>query len=146
MDPATLQAPLPKPLPPFPPLDTILNPYHTPTKPGYIDRHPFELPNQLGWARLCLLTMVSYLGSNAFRPKANGELSEGEVHNTITEAWEEPDMEEEQQLGYQRGDPDPPGVTAHQRAIRLGRALDGNTMRLLGAFMLLGGPSSSFVE
>ena len=81
-------------------------------------------------------TVVSYLRSNAFRPKDNRNLGEGEVFNTHSLEWEEPDTEEKEQLlGYAAEDTAAPGVTDAERAIRLGRALEGNTMRWLGAFL-----------
>ena len=42
---AVLQAALPKLLHPIPSLDTILHPYHVPTKPGHTDWLPFALHN-----------------------------------------------------------------------------------------------------
>ena len=81
-------------------------------------------------------TVVSYLRSNAFRPMENGNPGEGEVFNTETLEWEEPDVEEKEMLlGYAAGDTTAPGVTQEERAIRLGRALEGNTMRWLGAYL-----------
>ena len=81
-------------------------------------------------------TVVSYLRSNAFRPKENGNPGEGEIFNTISLEWEEPGVEEKEMLlGYAAGDTTAAGVTADERAIRLGRALEGNTMRWLGAFL-----------
>ena len=81
-------------------------------------------------------TVVSYLHSNAFRPKENGNPEEGEVFNTINLEWEEPDTEEKEMLlGYTTGDTSASGVTEAERAIRLGRALEGNTMRWLGAYL-----------
>ena len=38
-------------------------------------------------------------------------------------------------LGYAAGDTSALGVTEAERAIRLGRALEGNTMRWLGAYL-----------
>ena len=74
-------------------------------------------------------TIVSYLESNAFQAKDNGAPGEGQVLNIVTTTWEEPDTEEKEQLqGYQRGETAAPRITEDQRAIRLGRALDGNTM------------------
>ena len=43
--------------------------------------------------------------------------------------------EKELLLGYAAGDQSAPGVTEAERAIRLGRALEGNTMRWLGAYL-----------
>ena len=58
------------------------------------------------------------------------------MYNTGTKEWEEPDAEEKESLlGFMRRDTAASGVTDDQRAIRLGRALDGHTMRWLGAFL-----------
>ena len=105
LPPATLQAALPSLLPPSPALDTILRPYHTPTKPGHTDRLPFATYNQMGWERVCMPTVVSYLGSNAFRPKSNGAPREGELYNLHTNIREEPDAtKKELLLGLHAGD------------------------------------------
>ena len=81
-------------------------------------------------------TVVSYLRSNAFRSKENGNPGEGEVFNTINLEWEEHDAEEKEMLlGYAAGDTLASGVLESERAIRLGRALEGNTMRWLGAYL-----------
>ena len=81
-------------------------------------------------------TVVSYLHSNAFRTKESGAPGEGQVYNRITRVWEEPDADEKELLlGYSPGDTAAPGVSDEERAIRLGRALDGNVMRWLGAYL-----------
>ena len=81
-------------------------------------------------------TVISYLHSNAFRPREDGSPGEGEVYNIITDEWEEPDAEEKERLlGYAAGDTAAPGVSEEDRAIRIGRALDGSTMRELGAIL-----------
>ena len=81
-------------------------------------------------------TIVSYLGSNAFKFKDNGEPGEGMVYSTRTGVWEEPDgSEKEGLMGYEAGETETPGVTCNQRAIHLDRAMEGNTMRWLGALM-----------
>ena len=50
--------------------------------------------------------------------------------------WEEPDVEEKELLlGYTLGDTAAAGVSDEDRAVRLGRALDGTTMRWLGAIL-----------
>ena len=127
---SVLQVALPKLLPPIPSLDTLLHPYHVPTKPGHTDRLPFALENQVGWERVCMPTVVSYLQSNAFRAKANDSLGEGQVFNIQTDQSEEPDVrEKELLLGFQAHDTAAPGVTTDARAIRIGRALDANTVR-----------------
>ena len=81
-------------------------------------------------------TVVSYLRSNAFRAKMNGAPKEGQVFNVQTDQWEEPDVfEKELLLGFRADDTAASGVTADARAMRIGRALDANTMRWLGAFL-----------
>ena len=85
---------------------------------------------------ICMPTVVSYLHSNDFRPKENGNPGEGEVFDTISLEWEEPDVEEKEMLlGYAAGDTSAAGFTEVEQAIRLGRALEGNTMRWLGAYL-----------
>ena len=50
--------------------------------------------------------------------------------------WEEPDAEEKELLlGYTLGDTAAAGVSDGDRAVRLGRALDGTTTRWLGAIL-----------
>ena len=81
-------------------------------------------------------TIVSYLGSNAFKFKDNGEPGEGIIYSTRTSVWEEPDVAEKEGLmGFEEGETHTPGVTCIQRAIRLGRAMEGNTMRWLNALL-----------
>ena len=136
LQPAVLQATLPTLLKPSPPLSTLLKPFHIPTTPGHSDRAPFAKQNVMGGARLCMPTVVSYLRSNAFRPKESGNPGEGEVFNTLSNVWEEPDAEEKELLlGYMPGDTAAQGISEDERAVRLGRALCGNTMRWLGAIL-----------
>ena len=79
---------------------------------------------------MCMPTVVSYLGSRAFRPKENGNPGEGEFFNTESNLWEELDAKEKEQLmGYIPGDTAAVRVSEADRAVRLGRALEGNTMR-----------------
>lgn len=134
--PEIVQAPLPTGMKPTPALDQILHHDHIPTQPGYEDRYPFARHNRVGSTRLCMPTLVLFLRSNAFRPKANGSLGEGEVYNTSARTWEEPKVEEKETLmGYAKGTTITLNVTENQRSIRIGRALDGTTMRWLGAFI-----------
>ena len=136
LQPVVLQACLPKLLNPSTPLSSILKAHHIPTTPGHTDRFPYATLNIQGGARLCMPTVVSYLHSNAFRAKDSGAPGEGQVFNNISNDWEEPDAEErELLLGYSAGDTAAPGVSEEDRAIRLGRALEGNTMRYLGAIL-----------
>ena len=112
LQPALFQASLPTSLLPFPSLDAILKPFHIPTKPSHTDQYPFATHNKLGWERICMPTVVSYLRSNAYRPKSNGSPGEGEVFNIHTDTWEEPDVEEKEALlGFQRGETAAPGIT-----------------------------------
>lgn len=58
------------------------------------------------------------------------------VYKTLTGVWEEPDLAEKEHLmGYQTSDMDALGVTEEHRGVRLGRAMDGYTMRSLGALI-----------
>ena len=85
---------------------------------------------------MCTPTILSFLRGNAFRPEENGEPGKGEVDDITTEALEEPGVKEEEQLlGFQCGDIATPRTTDAQCTMRLGRALDGNTMRRLGVFL-----------
>ena len=57
-------------------------------------------------------------------------LGEGQVFNVIYNQWEERAVgKKEMMLGYREGDKAASDVTEAQRAIRLGHALDGHTMR-----------------
>lgn len=114
----------------------LLPPYHEPSIRGHTDQRPFAPHNYRGGERICMPTMVSFLHSNAYRPKPDGSPGEGQVNNCIYERSEEPTIgEKEQLLGYQEGDTAAEGVTEAQRAVRLGRALDGHIMRWFGAFL-----------
>ena len=134
--PEQLEAALPTGIIPSPTLREILNHNHTPTQVGHEDRFPFARHNRMGQPRICMPTLLSFLRSNAFRTKQNSKPGEKEVYNNITRVWEEPEVEEKEALmGYARGVTSTSNVTENQRSIRIGRALDGNTMRWLGAFM-----------
>ena len=81
-------------------------------------------------------TVVPYLLSNAYRQKNDGAPGGGQLFNKHSNEWDEPDAEEKKQLlGYTPGDTAALGVSDEDRSIRLGRALDGNTMRWLGAIL-----------
>ena len=132
LQPAILQATLPTLISPSPPVNTILKGHHIPTMPGHSDHYPFASHNIEGGVRLCMPTVVSYLRPNAYRPKDDGTPGEGEVFNTHTNVWEEPDSDEKELLlGYTLGDTAAVGVSDEDRTVRLGRALDGTTMRWL---------------
>ena len=94
LQPAVLQATLPQSLTPSPPLSAILKEHHIPTKSGHTARHPFASHNKRGGIRVCMPTVVSYPGSNAYRQKENGAPEEGQLFNKYTREWEEPDAEE----------------------------------------------------
>ena len=84
-------------------------------------------------------TMVSYLHNNAFYLENYGQPGKGEVFNIIADIWDEHDAKEKECLrGLHRGDNAAPGITQAQRAIQLGQALDGTTMRCLGAYLHAG--------
>ena len=72
IEPSLLSAALPKKTLPDPTLIQILHHRHLPTLPGHDDRFPFAQHNRVGSPRLCMPAIVSYLGSNAFRTKDNG--------------------------------------------------------------------------
>ena len=81
-------------------------------------------------------TIFSFLGSHAYRKKDNGLPGDGQLWNKRMKRWDEPSlMEREQMMGY-RPDATYAGLaTVAERAERLGRAMDANTMRWLGAFL-----------
>ena len=134
--PEQLQEALPTGIKPRPSLREILNDNHFPSQVGHEDRFPFAKQNRLGIERKCMPTLVSFLRSNAFRTKITGGSGEGEAFNKTTGVWEEPEVEEKEELmGYVRGATATMNITENQRSIRIGRALDGTTMRWLGAFM-----------
>ena len=82
-------------------------------------------------------TVVSYIKSNAYRPKFDGEPGEGEVFNLAREEWEEPDCrEKEQMMGYMANETECPHASETERAMRLGRALDANVILHLGAMLV----------
>ena len=90
----------------------------------------------VGWVQSCMPTVGSYLLSNAFRPTENGTLGEGQVFNIVSNTWEELDAEEKEiLLGFIRGDTAAVGVFDEERSIRIGRALDANTMRWMGEIL-----------
>ena len=75
-------------------------------------------------------TIVTFQGSYAFRTQEDGSQGEGQVYDTNTHRWEEPDVgEKEQLLGFAEGTTRAEGVSAKQRAERLGKCMEGNTMR-----------------
>ena len=85
LQPAEVQSLMPKLTLPCPSLQQLLKPHHIPTKPGHADRAPFATHNKMGGPRLCMPTVVSYLNSNAYRTKDNGNPGEGQLYNTLTD-------------------------------------------------------------
>ena len=131
-----LEKVMPRVLLPSPYLHEVLLPFHEPSIPGHSDQRPFSPHNVGGEDRICIPTVVSFLHSNAFRPKEDGSPGEDQVFNVIYNRWEEPAVgEKEMKLGYRDGDTVGAKVIEAQRSIRLGRALDGHTMRLFGEFL-----------
>ena len=94
LTPEVLQAAMPKMMVPTPTLRWIVRHHHVPTKPGHTDVRPFAPWNILGQTRICMPTVVSYIKSNAYRPKSDGEPGEGEVFNLAKEEWEDLDCRE----------------------------------------------------
>ena len=128
---------MPKDITPFPTLDTILHPDHDTHIPGHLPTALFAMHNRIGIARVCMPTIVSFPKSHAYRPKANGQPGEGQIWNKILRKWEEPSLsEKEQLLGYRVGETAGGLANPSQRAVRLGQAMDGNTMRWMRAFLL----------
>ena len=136
-----LEKVMPKMLLPSPPLHEVLLPFHEPSIPRHSDQRPFAPhPNtpqrQRGGPNLHAHDGIIPAHSNAFRPTEDGSPREGQVFNVIYNRWEEPSVgEKKMMLCYQEGDTTAAKVTKAQRAIRLGRALDGHTMRWFGAFL-----------
>ena len=81
-------------------------------------------------------TVVSYINSNAYRPKSDGTPGEGEVFNMEEEEWEERDCRrKEQMMGYMADETECLHASVTKRSMRLGRALDTNIMLHLGAML-----------
>ena len=113
-----------------------MGPHHVPKKLGHTDERPFASWNVIGQTRICMPTVVSYIRSNAYRPKSDGELREGEVFNLAREEWEERDCcEKEQMMGYMADETKCTEAPKAERSMRLGRAPDANVMLHLGAVM-----------
>ena len=134
--PEQLQDAIPQNLPPTPSLAAILHPDHVPTVPGHDPIYPFAKLNKVGKPRKCMPTIVSFPRSHAYRKKDNGLPGEGQLWNKRMKRWDEPSlMEREQMMGYKPDATYAGLATIAERAERLGRAMDANTMRWLGAFL-----------
>ena len=96
----------------------------------------FAKHNKVGHARMVMPTIVSFRKSHAFRMHENGKPGEGMLWNKHTKRFEEPTIEEKEQLlGFNVGDTKGGLATPIQRSERIGRAMDANTMKWLGAFL-----------
>ena len=134
--PEILQDAFPRDVKPYTPLNKILQPQHVPTMPSRSSSYPFATHNKVGKTRVCMPTIVSFPKSHAYRQQANGKPGEGQLWNKITKCYEEPTIEEKEQLmGYDIGSTCGGLATPQERSKRLGQAMDGNTMRWLGAFL-----------
>ena len=81
-------------------------------------------------------TVVSYIKSNAYRPKSDDAVGEGEVFNLEKEEWEELDCREKEHIiGYMADETEYPNAFETERSMRLGRALDANVIVHLGAML-----------
>ena len=81
-------------------------------------------------------TVVSYIRSNAYRNKSNGEPGEGEVFNLARGEWKEPNChEKEQMMGDMADETKCAEASKAERSMRLGRALDADVMLHLGVVM-----------
>ena len=96
--PEVLQEAIPTNIVPSPTLIHILHPFHIPTIPSRTSTTPFAQHNKVGKKRVCLPTIVSYPKTHAFRQHANGRPGEGQLWNQISKCWEEPTLEEKEQL------------------------------------------------
>ena len=131
-----LQSALPKCLSPIPSLADILHPYHFAKRARWTDQRPFSPQNKKGCAKVCMPDMGQVMSQGIFHHRANKSASEGEVYNAKTGTWEGPDVEEnERLLGFRTDDTATTGVCAEIRSIRIAMAMEGNTMRWLGAFL-----------
>ena len=112
---------MPKMMVPTPTLRWIVGPHHVPTKPGHTDERPFAPWNVIGQTIMCMPTVVSYIRSNAYRPKSDREPREGKVFNLPQEEWEERDCrEKEQMMGYMADETKCPKASKAKRSMRLG--------------------------
>ena len=131
-----LQSAFPRDITPFPSLTDILDPDHVASEPLVASTWPFVGHNIVGKPRFCLPTIVTYPGSFAFRRRANGRPGEGQLWDKVSHNWIEPTLREKEQLmGYNIDDTKGGLATDAERASRLGQAMDGNTLRWMGAYL-----------
>ena len=96
MDRDELQEAVPQDLQPSPPLREILREYHVPKASVFTDFPLQVVRNVRGGERILMPTIVSFQGSYAFRFQEDGSRGEGQVYNTNTHRWEEPDVGEKE--------------------------------------------------
>ena len=131
-----LSGAMPRNLTPIHSLAEILEQGHLPSNPLVASRWPFFQHNQMGQERICLPTIMSYPGSFAFQRKVNGNPGEGQLWDMANHCFIEPTLHEKEQLmGYTINDTEGGQATDKQRAERLGQAMDGNTLRWIGAMI-----------
>ena len=134
--PEVLQVAFPRDILPTPSLEEILHKDHKPTQPSHKPQYPFVSHNKVGKKRKVMPTIVSYPRSFAYRPRANNKLGEGQLLNQRLKRWEEPSLEEKELLmGYKLDSTMGGLATKAERSLRLGQAMDGNTIRRFGAFL-----------
>ena len=134
--PEILQNAMPRDLLPSPSLFDILDPDHVPSNPLVESRWPFVGHNKVGQPRVCMPTIVTYPGSFAYRRRVNGNPGEGQLWDRKNHRWIEPTVWEKEQMLGDRVDDSMGGLaTDIERAARLGQAMDGNTLRWMGAFL-----------
>ena len=134
--PEVLQDAFPQDICPRPNLRTILHKDHVPTDPSTSPTFPFVKHNVFKGQRKCMPTLVSYPNSHAYRQRDSGNPGEGQLWNKKSKKWEEPSItERERMMGYAIDATKARHVTVQQRIMRLGQAMDANTMRWFGAFL-----------
>ena len=66
----------------------------------------------------------------------NGTPGEGQLWDQVDHNWIEPTLKEKEQLmGYRVDDTRGGLATESERAARLGQAMDGNTLKWMGAYL-----------
>ena len=118
-------------------MEVVLEDIHTPAPVLRSNEYPFRPVNVKGMPRRCLPTLVSYPLSRAFTVSpTTGQRGLGEVFNSITNQWEEPNIREREELmGMRPGDSKGLGVSYTERVALVGHAMDHNVMRWLGEIM-----------
>ena len=135
-EPGLLENAIPRDILPSLLLTDILNQNHVSNNPLVPLVWPFVQHNQVGQPKVCLPTIVSYPGSFAFRRRVNGTPGEGQLWDAANHNWIEPTLREKEQLmGYRVDDTRGGLATVSERVVRLGQAMDGNTLKWMGAYL-----------